>query len=159
MEKGVAPATTTLRPRRLPLLGLLAVALAFTAAGVGMTGDRPLAGWFVAGFFGLCAVVFAVQLIPNSTYLRLEPAGFTFASMFRAHFVPWDGVQQFSLTQVGTQRMVGWTFTPSYAAHATGRRVSRALSGLEAGLPDTYGLTAEALVELLERHRQAALAR
>jgi len=104
-------------------------------------------------FFGLCALVAGVNLHPNSSCLVLDADRFTFSSLFRKHSFRWSQVQVFFPISVSATRMVGWNFTPEYAATPTLRKVSTAMSGAEAALPDTYGKSVEELAELLERFR------
>ncbi len=66
------------------MLLMLLGSLAFVGAGFLMLSDSPITGCLSIIFFGLCAVVFAVSLLPNSSYLRLTPEGFTVCSMFRS---------------------------------------------------------------------------
>src|SRR5262249_18582680 len=95
-----------LRPSRRKLLGLLALSGGFTAVGVWMASDGQWLGWIVATFFGLGAVVFAVQFLPNSTYLRLGPDGFVVCSLFRSHTCRWVDVDRFGVGYVGVNKMV-----------------------------------------------------
>src|SRR6185295_11962995 len=82
--------------------------------------------WATMIFAGLCAIVFAMQLAPNSAYLELRDDGFTFANLWRAHTVRWNEVSQFGIVRVGFNRMVAWN-------HVTPGRgqLSRGLSGYE----------------------------
>jgi len=49
--------------------------LLFVAAGFWMLSNSPMTGYLSIIFFGLCAVAFAISLLPNSSYLRLTPEG------------------------------------------------------------------------------------
>jgi hypothetical protein len=135
-------------------VGLLAVSLIFVATGVLMVRDGEGIGWFVLGFFGLCALVFALQLLPGTSRLRLDQNGFTVTSLFRSSTVRWSEVARFFVAQVGGRAMVCWDYAGAVPHSTASRRLSRALAGVEAGLPDTYGLSAEALASLLEDWRQ-----
>ena len=103
-------------------------------------------------------VVFLIQFLPGAAYLRLTPEGFTYCSAFRAHTTRWEDVQEFGVMQMHHTRMVGWNYAPRSQVKARMRGFSKTLTGYEAGLPDTYGLKAEQLVEALEtlRHQYAA---
>lgn len=46
--------------------------------------------------------------------------------------------------------MVGWNYAPGSKAKGRMCGFTKAVSGYEAGLPDTYGLKLEQLVEALE---------
>lgn len=145
--------TLQLRPHAGQTLGLLAVSVGFVAIGAFMVADGEWTGWFVLGFFGLCALAFAVQCLPGSSGLRLDRDGFTFTSLFRSSTVPWTEVSSFHVAEVGGRAMVCWTYRADVSHSARSRLLSRALSGQEAGLPDTYGLAPGELAQLLEDWR------
>lgn len=147
------PACLILHPRRQKLLLLLAMSLAFVAAGVMMIRDERPMGWFSAGFFGLCSLVFLIQLHPRASFLKLERNGFTFCALFRSHTVRWEDVREFDVTQVVLNRMVGWNFVHGYRPAEKTRALSHSMSGYESALPDTYGLKAEELAQIMEHWR------
>jgi len=112
-------------------------------------------GYFCAAFFGICLLVFLVQLLPRAAYLHLEPGGFTFCSLFRKHSVPWTDVTEFAVARIGFNRLVGWDYRPGCCRYTRTASISKAISGCEAALPDNYGMKPQALAELLNRlHEQ-----
>lgn len=143
----------TLRASKLKMLGLLILSAAFTALGLWMASEAPLTGYLCAGFFGLGLLVFAVQLLPKSSYLHLAQDGFTFAALFGSQTVRWRDVESFSVVRIGHNDMVAWDFAPHYKRQPRGRAVSRGIAGVEAALPDTYGMKAQALANLMNRLR------
>jgi hypothetical protein len=143
----------TFRSTRKKMATLLAGSLLFVAGGIWLMPQEPLIGWLCVVFFGLGVIVFAVNLHPKSSFLTLAHDGFTVASLFRKHFVPWSHVQEFVPARVGLNKMVGWNYTPEFQAQANLRRINVATSGVEGGLPDTYGMSAEALCALLNEVR------
>jgi hypothetical protein len=132
---------------------LLALSLVFVAGGVWLAPQSAFVGYGSIVFFGLGAVVASINLLPNSSFLLVEVSGFTFASLFRRHFVPWSDVAKFVPAQIQLKRMVGWNFTPEYRKARQLRTLNTALAGAEAALPDTYGKSAAELIELLEHCR------
>ncbi len=139
----------TLRPGRGQTLLWLLVCIGFVVIGISMAREGRPTGYFCAGFFGLGLPVFGLQFHPRAAYLQLSSDGFTFCSLFRAQFVPWTQVREFAVIRVGQKRMVAWNFTPNHPARVRMRRISKALSGYEAALPDTYGLKPQELAEVL----------
>jgi hypothetical protein len=135
------------------MLGLLALSAVFVAGGLWMSSEKPMMGYLCAGFFGLCLVVFTLQLLPNSSYLRLDPEGFTMRGLFRGNTVRWADVERFSVICLHNNDMVAWDYAPHYKTQSLGRAVSRGLVGIEAALPDTYGMKAEQLAVLMNRLR------
>ena len=144
-----------LSPSRLRYVLLLAGALVFVALGVWLLDDHPVIGYVNIAFFGLCAVVFLVQLHPKSSFLQVTAKGFRFSALFRQHFVSWGDVTSFKTCRIGLNTMVGWNYTHTFSLHQRMRAANMALSGVEAALPNTYGMKPE-LLELLERHRALA---
>jgi hypothetical protein len=137
------------------MIWLFLVALAFVGAGVCFRPDHPLAAYVVIGFFGLCAVVVAINLLPRSSYLRLTAAGFEICNLFRSRFIAWKDVSRFGVTRVGNREMVGWDPLPPIS---TLGKTNQALCGYASAFPDTYGLKAEKLAELLNSVRDRHLA-
>ena len=133
--------------RRKSVLGLV-VCVLFVAAGVSM--DHSLSIYLSSAFFGLGAIVFAIQLLPNSSYLRLTREGFTMCSLFRCHTIQWRHVSRFGVGHIYLKKVVGWD--PAHEISKPGK-VTKALSGFVSALPDTYGLRAEELADLMDRLR------
>jgi hypothetical protein len=106
-------------------------------------------GSLCVAFFAACAIVAAVSLLPGSSYLELTETGFTFCSLYRKTFVPWNHVREFLPIRIHHNDMVGWNFAAAAPPAGPGRRFSASISGAEAGLPDTYGMTSAELAELL----------
>jgi hypothetical protein len=67
--------------------------------------------------------------------------------------VAWSQVQSFRPINVALQRFVAWNYTPEYWKLQSLRKVNVAISGAEAALPDTYGMSAAALATLMEELR------
>jgi hypothetical protein len=144
----------TLRPSRKKTALLFLLCLGFVLGGVWMVRSGETEGYFVAGFFGLGLPVFALQFHPRAAYLELRGDGFTFCGLFRAHTVRWTEVQEFGVMDVEGNAMVGWNFRPECPTSRRARSVSKFISGYEGALPDTYGMKAQALCELMESLRQ-----
>jgi len=151
-----------LRPRLARSLRLFFVALAFAATGIWMLSAGKQAGWLPAIFFGLGAVVAAVNLLPGASYLELRRDGFLLCSLYRQSLTRWSEVERFTASSIlvgGLLRrrheMVGVVYRPTPEG-AKLRGFSAALTGLEGGLPDLYGKKVEALAALMNRWLEAA---
>lgn len=108
---------------------------------------------------GLGLPIFGLQLPPKAAYLRLEAEGFTHCVLFRARTVRWENIQEIAVIGFGplgaTQRVV-LTFTPEYLATRRPTAMSKALlvaarakTGYEGALPDTYGMKAQELADIM----------
>jgi len=109
--------------------------------------------WATIVFFGLVAAVALISLIPGASYLRLDAQGFEMRSLYRGHKTAWSDVTGVGLMRVGTRKMVGWNFIDGYQRHARLRKINTSIGGFEAALPDTYGMSAQALADMMESIR------
>lgn len=132
------------------------------AGGIWLSQTGDWIGHIVYGIFGLIAIVFLIQLLPNSSYLKLRKDGFEFSSLFRRHHIYWSDIKDFGImTQahrgIATNKIVGWDYRDGFEGSAMGRKISKKMGGIESALPDTYGMKAEELlllmIEHLERNR------
>jgi hypothetical protein len=125
----------------------------FVAIGVWLLPQEPFLARACIIFFGLCALVGLVSLLPNSSYLTLTERGFLFASLFRKHFVAWSNVQSFVPVKIQFKSMVGWNYSSEFRESKRIRGVNAAVAGVEAALPDTYGMPAGQLADLMNQLR------
>ncbi|WP_374711656.1 hypothetical protein [Symbiobacterium terraclitae] len=147
----------TLRPNPMKWIFVMVLMAAMAAGGLWLWHEEPLPA-SVAVVFGLLgALAAAVQMLPNASYLRLTPEGFTFCSLFRSHTVAWSDVTEFYVLEHrgNGHKLVGWHYAPHYAHQLTLRIVNDNLIGVEAALPDTYGMDAYALADLMAELQQA----
>ena len=159
------PGPITLRVSRLKVLAMLAISLGFVAVGIFLIviakGDPEavIAGIASVLFFGACALVAAVMLVPGAGSLTLDAQGFEVCSLFRRNRVAWPHASRFTVATLslpdGKKPMVGYDHDGLTGA---GADFSRNAIGRNAALPDTYGLTVEELARLLAGWRERALA-
>lgn len=142
-----------LHPKRLKMLILLAGCLGFVALGALMFHDEPLIGALSIGFFGLGIPIAIVQMLPGAAFLELHADHFTFRAVFKQHSVRWRDIAGLRVVKVQGRAIVGWDFAPSYAGRGKSHTVSKAMAGIDAGLPDTYGMKPTALAELMDHIR------
>lgn len=154
--------TIILRPKKLKMITLLFTSLIFVIGSFTFIDEEPLLGWSSITFFGLGVIVFAISLIPNSTYLKLTHDGFEIRSLYKLHHTKWEDVKSFRagsittpiITSIGTflstkKKMVFFDYVESYKKHKMGKAFSKAISGNHAALPDLYGMKVEDLAKLM----------
>ncbi len=129
------------------LLGL--TSLLFTVGGTFVIEDEPLKGWLITLFFGLCLLVFLIQLIPGSTELTLTDKGFEMTSLFRKSLTRWQDVKTFRIGYLGRNMTVMFDYVDEHSKHQAGKLIAKNLSGSHGALPSTYGLKAAELLEVL----------
>lgn len=125
----------------------------FVLIGLCMLMDGEPAGWLCVIFFGTGVIAGTLLLLPGCSYLEIAPDGFTMCSLFRKHFYSWREVQDFGAGSIAGNEMVFFNFSNDYAKSRAGRRLSAAVSGAEGALPDTYGMSAVDLAELMAVYR------
>jgi len=147
-EKIVNQDTITLRTKPAKTLLYLFISLLFVVIGV-LIFNGTLIDWLGIGFFGLGCIVFVLQLLPNASYLRLTPEGFTICSLFRSHSYSWTEIDNFAFGYVSKMKTVVFNHSSPYKKQIALRKTNKKLFGFEACLPDTYGMSAEELADLM----------
>jgi|SRR5438309_3515506 len=148
--------TVVFRPSRGKLLGMLLVSAVFVVVGVFMVRAGQWVGWLPIVFFGLGMAVFALQLLPNSSYLRVGPDGFTVCTLFRARSCRWGDVGAFKVGRVGTKEMVVFNFAPQYRGPRRLARLNVDVVGAEAAVAaaGTWNVSMDQLATVLNRYRE-----
>jgi len=143
-----------LLPSKRGILGLLLGCLAFVAAGLWMAREGNIIGWIGSCFFGLGVLVAIVQLLPGASHLCLTESGFEVRTLYRSWSVSWKDVAFFATASIGPMnRMVVFNFTDHYDRAKITWKFVRGIAGYEGALPDTYGMKAGHLADLLNNWR------
>ena len=144
----------TLRPNRLRYLLLLTLSAGFVAGGALIVRQGDPIGWAAILFFGAGVIVFFLLLLPGSAYLKLDPAGFTVCSLFRARSTRWYEVDSFQVGNIGRRKLVVFNFSNLHRGQEFVRKLSSAMFSYEGALPETYGISAEELAAMMNAWRQ-----
>ncbi len=118
----------------------------------------PARGWFVALVFGFGTMVALASVVLRGR-LDLSPEGMRVTHLGRRQpLLDWRCCSDFRpwLPGYGTQIVVFDYDDPEPHWRGRAARASAAVSGANAGLPDDYGMNAEALAGLLSAYRDAA---
>lgn len=161
---GRFPGPVTLHVGRLKFLGLLAASLGFVATLLYMLEDGALSpsatlkAWLGIAVFGMCALVAAVMLLPGAGSLTLGVDGFERVTLFMTFRKPWRQVGNFTVVQypVRRGRTIRFVGYDDVALAPDNRNYQ--MSGRNASLPDTYGLSHEDLASLMSQWRARASA-
>jgi len=148
--------TLIFRPSRGKVIGMLLASGAFVVGGVVAIAAGHWAGWIPVGFFGLGVIVFAIQLLQNSVFLRVGADGFTVCTLFRAHTCRWSDVGPFKVVRVGTKDMVGFSYADRYRGPRHLARFNTHLVGAEAAIAaaGVWNVKMEQLADVLNRYRE-----
>ena len=154
------PGPVTLRPSRTRWLLVLAIGLLFAVGGVWMIQDGEWMGWYVLVFFGLVALIAAVAMLPGAGGLILDREGFDVTSLFRRYRIRWQDTADFAAVSIppAHQKMVGYNYNDLKRSSSRLAKMNVAIVGRDAAIPDTYGLSADALAQLMAQWRARALA-
>jgi hypothetical protein len=142
--------TMTLQSSKTKGLYMLLLCSLFVVIGVWMIRSGQMFGWLSVIFFGSGVLVSIITMLPNASYLKLHREGFTQVTMFRSSTFRWEDVREFSVGRIALNKMVMLDFVPSWHESSKLKTVARSMSGHDGALPDTYGLSAEELVALLQ---------
>lgn len=141
-----------LHPSRRKHIFLAVISGAFVSIPIWVP-DAPASLWWGAAFFGLCLIVFLAQMVPGVSNLRLTSEGFIVRTLLRnAPLVRWSEVSPFGVTG-SFRKMVVYDSQVDRAQSPALAKASTFLVGASSGLPDTYGMPAEALATLMNEWR------
>ena len=110
--------------------------------------------WFVTIFFGLVAGVALVHLF-GSNYLYLGADGFEQNMLGRKLSCRWDEVSNFGTYTTHNNSFVTFDRVQDEGKMMT--KLNRAIGGGSTQLGDTFGLSAPALVRLMQKFQQRAI--
>src|SRR5690606_6372469 len=150
-----AASTEILRPSPLKWLAMGAISAGFVWIGTVIMPTHPGLAWSCIVFFGLCAAVAVLNLLPGGSRLLLDADGLEMVSLFRRSRIRWAEVARFGETRVGMQRLVGFDFVDDARGQERLHRINRGVSGFHGASPDTYRLEAAELVRRLDARLQA----
>lgn len=138
-----------LKSDKITIVILLFVTTLFVVLGFTVMEENTFTKWVTIIFFGLCIVVFIIELLPNSSYLKLTNEGFEIRNFYRSHFTKWTDVSGFGIYYVSFNTMVAFDYTEEHTKHKTRKKIARFLSSYQGALPQTYGMKAIKLAALM----------
>ncbi len=154
--------------RKWIVLGAVFVAFAAGFAALYMftpradpTDDSPLVIGFLIAFFAVGAAASFMMLLPGSAYLLLTPGGFTARTIFKSRTFRWAEIEAFDVMAFRGAKLVVFTFSPQgklRVVESRWRKLNQAIGGGDDNLPDTYGMSAEALAALMNKWKSNATA-
>jgi len=159
-EGSPLPDRMELKPNRLSWFFMFLISAGFVGIAIWLGPEEdPTLFWFGGGFFLICALVSTPLMLGVGSRLILERESFTCRTLFRSFTRKWSECSEFHPIHVGTRRFVGFTAQRDEAAHPNLAAANRALLGAAGALPETFGISAEELADLMNRFRVRALAR
>jgi hypothetical protein len=151
------PDGMTLKPDRLRWFFVFLIAAGFVAVAVWMgPNEDPLLFWGGGGFFLLCALIATPLMFGVGSSLTLDSKGFTCRTLFKSFRREWRACSAFYPVSIGFRKFVGFTTEQDEAAHPRIAAANREFIGASGMLPDTFGLTADDLSDLMNTYRGRA---
>ena len=143
------PKTKTLKPSIFKTILCLLGSLVFVATTPLVMETKPIIAWLELILFGLCTIVFTIQLFPNTSHLKLTEEEFEVKSIFKSHFTKWSAIESFGVGYMGNNKAVIFNYSENHTKQKLGKQIASAMTGAEGGLPNTYGMKAKELAELM----------
>ncbi|WP_312900679.1 STM3941 family protein [Chryseobacterium taichungense] len=134
-----------LKPGKVKSSILLMISIGFVILGISLLDKNKLIAILNIVFFGMCFVVFLLNLIPGSSYLKIDEKGIEMKNLFRVTFIPWQTVNTFETKWIAFNKLVVFDLNKALVGNKTKLR--------QGGLPDTYGMSATKLAELLNEYK------
>lgn len=110
-------------------------------------------------FFGTCMLAGIITLLPGASSLQLNQDGFAIAKFYWTRRLRWAEVSDFAIWTYRANKVITFnTCTPSSSkAGALLMKINSFLAGRNDYLPDTYGLSANDLLALVNAWRKRAI--
>jgi hypothetical protein len=121
--------------------------------------DSALIVGSLVAVFLLGAILSFMMLSPDRNHLVLTPVDFRFRTVFKFRYFRWEEVEKFHPLSVKGTAMVVYSLSLQGRLHfpeSMWHKLDKIFSGGEECLPDTYGMSAEALADLMNQWKKKA---
>lgn len=125
-----------LKPGKAKIILLSAISIGFVSLGISLLEKNMLIAVFTIFFFGLCLLVFIINLIPNASYLKINDQGIEMKNLFKSTFIPWRAVSGFRTKNVLLNKMVVFEIDQKLP-ETSGMKLKTG------AFPDTYGMSGQ----------------
>lgn len=134
-----------LKPGKIKSILLMIISLTFIILGISLLDKNKLIAILNIVFFGMCFVVFLLNLIPGSSYLKIDEKGIEMKNLFRITFIPWEAVNTFKTKWIVFNKLLVFDLNKTLIGNKMKLR--------HGGFPDTYGMSASKLADLLNEYK------
>ncbi|OCK53104.1 hypothetical protein BA768_00670 [Chryseobacterium sp. CBo1] len=135
-----------LKPSKVKSIILILVSIGFVALGISLLEKNMLIAVLNIVFFGICLLIFIINLIPDSSYLKIDERGIEMKNLFRTTFIPWQAVSSFRTKYIFVNKMVVFDIDQKLLENST-------MKSKTGAFPDTYGMSAQKLAGLLNEYK------
>lgn len=137
----------TLRPGKLKNIILILISIAFICMGISLMEKNIWAAILIIFLFGISLIIFFINLIPNTSYLKINERGLEMKTLSRTTFIPWQAVSNFTTKQIFLNRLVTFDIDEKYLENSK-------IKSKKGAFPDTYGMSAKKLAALLNDYKE-----
>jgi len=135
-----------LKPSKIKSIILILISIGFIYLGIKLLEKNMLIAVLNIFFFGICLIIFVINIIPNSSYLKIDETGIEMKNLFKTTFIPWQAVSGFKTKFIFVNRLVTFTIDEKLLE-------SSKMKGKTGAFPDTYGMFAKNLANLLNEYK------
>ncbi|MDY0931822.1 PH domain-containing protein [Chryseobacterium sp. CFBP8996] len=135
-----------LKPSKIKNIILILISIGFISLGISLLEKNTLIAVLNIVFFGICLIIFIINMIPNSSYLIIDEKGIEMKNLFRTTFIPWQAVSGFKTKFIFVNKLVTFTIDEKLLE-------SSKMKGKTGAFPDTYGMSAKNLANLLNEYK------
>jgi hypothetical protein len=135
-----------LKPGKIKNTLLLLIGIGFVSLGISLLEKNMLIAILNIVFFGFCLIIFVINMIPGSTYLKIHERGIEMKNLYRITFIPWEAVSGFKTKSIFINKMVTFTIDEKLLENSK-------IKGKTGAFPDTYGMSAKKLANLLNEYK------
>jgi hypothetical protein len=114
-----------------------------------MLSGRPLLGWAAILFFGAIAFIALAGLLTGGSSLRLGRKGFEISSLFKRTRFFWDEIEPLEIVRIKQARVIAVSYVPGIRKQG----VSRAMTGMDLAIGNTYNVSLQELCETMNEWR------
>lgn len=136
-----------LKPRKTKNIFMIIISLGFVILGISLLENKLWIGVLNIFFFGICLIIFIINMLPNSSYLKIDERGIEMKNLFRITFIPWKAVNGFNSKSIFLKKMVTFDIDEKLLTDSK-------IKGKTGAFPDTYGMSAKNLAALLNNYKQ-----
>lgn len=135
-----------LKPGKIKSIILILVSTGFVCLGISLIEKSIWIAILTILFFGICLIIFVINMIHGSSYLKIDERGIEMKTLFRTTLIPWQAVNGFKTKSIFITKMVTFNIDEKLLEHS-------GLKGKTGAFPDTYGMSADSLAALLNSYK------
>lgn len=141
-------------PSKLKNILLVIICIFFVMLGTITIFEKKdyLFGLFGILFFGVAGIVTLRELLINTSYLKIQKEGFEYLVSGKKTYIKWEDIKEFKIISVKRMNLIGWLYNSKNQKIDILRKASRKLTGVDAILPNNYGLQSNELMNIMIKY-------